>query len=85
MNENTLVTHAVNSATQGGVIKLDIAHRIRSTYGRQLAVAGANGGYSYIGVFFYKKRLYQIEGKAVVAGGQAEVDAMIFQQSLDLT
>jgi len=85
INENALVTHAVNSLTEGGVIKLDIPHRIRSTYGRQLAVAGANGGYSYIGVFLYKKRLYQIEGKALVAGGQAEVDAMIFQQSLDLT
>jgi hypothetical protein len=85
VNENTLVTHAVNSLTEGGVIKLDIAHRIRTTYGRQLAVAGANGGYSYVAVFYYKKRLYQIEGKAHVAGGQAEVDAMIFQQSLDLT
>ena len=84
-NENSLVAHAVNSATQGGTIKLDIAHRIRSTYGRQLAVAGANGGYAYISVFYYKKRLYRLEGTATVAGGQAEVDAMIFQQSLDLT
>jgi hypothetical protein len=84
-NENTLVTHAVNSTTQGGAIKLDIAHRIRSTYGRQLAVAGANGGYAYVSVFYYKKRLYQLEGRALAAGGQAEVDAMIFQQSLDLT
>jgi hypothetical protein len=85
VNENALVTHAVNALTEGGAIKLDIAHRIRSTYGRQLAVAGANGGYSYVSVFFYKKRLYQLEGKASVAGGEAEVDAMIFQQSLDLT
>jgi hypothetical protein len=30
-------------------------------------------------------RLYQVEGNAFVAGGQAEVDAMRFQQSLDLT
>ena len=85
VDENTLVTHAVNSATQGGVIKLDIAHRIRTTYGRQLGIAGANGGYSYVAVFLRNKRLYQLEGKAFVAGGQAEIDAMIFQQSLDLT
>jgi hypothetical protein len=84
-NENSLVAHAISSATQGGTIKLDIAHRIRSTYGRQLAIAGANGGYAYISVFYYKKRLYRLEGTAAVAGGQAEVDAMIFQQSLDLT
>jgi hypothetical protein len=84
-DETALVTHAVNTLTEGGVIKLDIPHRIRSTYGRQLGIAGSNGGYSYIAVFYHKKRLYQIEGKAFVAGGQAEVDAMRFQQSLDLT
>jgi hypothetical protein len=30
-------------------------------------------------------RLYQVEGNAFAAGGQTEVDAMRFQQSLDLT
>jgi hypothetical protein len=29
--------------------------------------------------------LYEVEGKAFTAGGQAEVEAMRFQQSLDLT
>jgi hypothetical protein len=85
-DENALVAHAVKTMTEGGVIKFEIPHRIRAVYsGRQLGMAGANGGYSYIAVFYYKKRLYQIEGKAFVAGGQAEVDAMRFQQSLDLT
>ena len=71
--------------TEGGVVKFDIAHRIRTSYGRQLGIAGANGGYAYVAVFYRNKRLYQIEGKAFVAGGQAEIDAMIFQQSLDFT
>jgi hypothetical protein len=84
-DETALVTYAVNGLIGGGAIKLDIPHRIRSTYGRQLGIAGPSGGYSYIAVFMHKKRLYQIEGKAFVAGGQAEVDAMRFQQSLDLT
>ena len=44
-----------------------------------------DGGYSYVAVFYHKKRLYQLEGRAFVAGGQAEVDAMRFQQSLDFT
>jgi hypothetical protein len=84
-DENALISHAVKTMTEGGVIKFDIPHRIRQIYsGRQLGIAGANGGYSYVAVFYHKKRLYQIEGKAFVAGGQAEVDAMIFQQSLDL-
>jgi hypothetical protein len=32
-----------------------------------------------------ESRLYQIEGKAFVAGGQAEADALRFQQSLDFS
>jgi hypothetical protein len=84
-DENALIGHAVKTMTEGGVIKLDIPHRIRSTYGRQLGIAGANGGYTYVAVFYRNKRLFQLEGKAFVAGGQAEVDAMIFQQSLDFT
>jgi len=53
--------------------------------GRQLGIAGANGGYSYVALFYNKNRLYRIEGKAFVAGGQAEADAMRFQQSHDFT
>jgi hypothetical protein len=83
-DEGALIGNAVKSMTEGGVIKFDIPHRIRTFYGRQLGIAEANGGYSYVAVFYHKKRLYQIEGKAFVAGGHAEVDAMIFQQSLDL-
>ncbi len=85
IDESAVVTQAVNSMTEGGQIKFDIQHRIRTTYGRQLGVASADGGLSYVAVFYYKKRLYQIEAKAYVAGGKADVDAMIFHQSLDLT
>ena len=68
-----------------GTIKFDIPHRVRAVYGRQLGIAGANGGYSYVALFYRNNRLYQIEGNAFAAGGQAEVEAMRFQQSLDLT
>ena len=85
MDENALISHAVKTMTSGGEIKLDIPHRIRRVYGRQLSIAGADGSHSYAAAFYHKKRLYQIEGKGFVAGGYAEVDAMIFQQSLDLT
>ncbi len=84
-DENALVSHAVKTMTQGAQIKLDIPHRIRQVYGRQLSIAGADGSLSHVAVFYHKKRLYQIEGKAFVGGGSAEVDAMIFHQSLDLT
>jgi len=85
IDENALISHAVNTMAQGSEIKLDIQHRIRRVYGRQLSIAGADGSHSYVAAFLHKKRLYQIEGKAFVAGGYAEVDAMIFHQSLDLT
>ena len=74
---------AVKQMTEGSLVKFDIEHRIRWVYGRQLGIAGANGGYSYIAVFHHNNRLYELEGKAFVAGGQAELDAMRFQQSLD--
>jgi hypothetical protein len=84
-NDDDVIGAAVRKLVQGGEIKLDIRHRIRQVYGRQLAIAWADGSYSYAAVFFHNKRLYQIEGKAFSAGGEAEVEAMIFQQSLDLT
>jgi hypothetical protein len=81
--KSPLVDDAVNKLIQDGIVKFDIQHRIRSVYGRQLGIAVTNGGYSYVAVFHHNNRLYQIEGKAFAAGGQAEVDAMHFQQSLD--
>jgi hypothetical protein len=68
-----------------GVIRFDIEHRVRAVYGRQLGIAGANGGYSYVALFYRNSRLYQVEGNAFVARRRAEVDAARFQQSLDLT
>jgi hypothetical protein len=81
--EDALMGDAVKKMTEGGLIKFDIPHRIRWNYGRQLGVAGVNGGYSYIAVFHHNNRLYELEGRAFAAGGQAEADAMRFQQSLD--
>lgn len=83
IDEDTLVSQAVKRMTEGGVVKFDIQHRIRSVYGRQLGIAGENGSYSYVAVFYHNKRLYQIEGIASVAGSRGEGEAMRFQQSLD--
>jgi hypothetical protein len=80
-----VMKEATKVVAAGGVIKFDIDHRVRAVYGRQLGIAGANGGYFYVALFYRNNRLYQVEGNAFVAGGQAEVEAMRFQQSLDLT
>jgi hypothetical protein len=80
-----VMKEATKAVAGGGVIKFDIEHRVRAMYGRQLGIAGASGGYSYVALFYRNNRLYQVEGSAFVAGGQAEVDARRFQQPLDLT
>jgi hypothetical protein len=82
--EASVVKNAAKNVAEGGVIKFDMPHSVRDIYGRQLGIVGANGGYSYVALFYHKQRLYQIEGKAFVAGGQAELDAMRFHQSFDL-
>jgi len=58
---------------EGGIVKFDIPHRVRAVYGRQLGIAGANGGYSYVALFYRNNRLYQVEGIASVAGGRRKL------------
>jgi hypothetical protein len=82
--DSLVVKEAARTMAEGGVIQFDFPHQVRDIYGRQLGIVGANGSYSYVALFYHKQRLYQIEGKAFVAGGQAELDAMRFHQSLDL-
>ena len=60
---------ATKAVADGGMIKFNIEHRVRAIYGRQLGIAGANGGYSYVALFYLN-----------IAGGQAEVDAARFQR-----
>jgi hypothetical protein len=84
IEEKAVVDHAIRTLSQGSEIKLNIPHRISQAYGRQLSVAGADGSYSFIAVFFHNRRLYQIEGRAL-PGSNATSDAIRFQQSLTFT
>jgi len=84
-SDAAVMKEATKAVAGGSTVKFDIPHRVRAVYGRQLGIAGASGGYSYVALFYRNNRLYQVEANAFVAGGQAEVDAMRFQQSLDLT
>jgi hypothetical protein len=83
LEEMAVIDHAIKAVAQGGEIKLDIPHRISQIYGRQLSIAGADGSHSFVAVFFHKKRLYQIEGKATALDSTSE--AIRFQQSLTFT
>ncbi|HYM19317.1 MAG TPA: hypothetical protein VEU06_12180 [Micropepsaceae bacterium] len=83
LEEDAVIGYAIKSLSANGAVKLDIPHRISAVYGRQLSIAGKDGSHSSVAVFFYKKRLYQIEGKALPNGDTA--DAIRFQQSLIFT
>jgi hypothetical protein len=83
--EAPVVKNAAKNMAEGGEIKFDFPHSVGAIYGRQLGIAGADGGYAYVALFYHKQRLYQVEGKAFVAGGQAELDAMRFHQSFDVS
>jgi hypothetical protein len=85
MEESAVIDHAIKTLSQAGEIKVDIAHRISRTYGRQLSIVGTDGSHSSVAVFYFKQRLYQIEGKALPTGKDATADAIRFQQSLVFT
>jgi hypothetical protein len=85
MEENAVIDHAVKTLSQGGEVTVDIPHRISRVYGRQLSIAGADGSRSSVAVFYYKRRLYQIEGKTLPTGNDATAYAIRFQQSLTFT
>jgi hypothetical protein len=85
MGEGAVIDHAIKALSQEGEIKVDIPHRVRRVYGRQLSIAGTDGSRSTVAVFYHKGRLYQIEGKALPTGIDGTADAIRFQQSLTFT
>jgi hypothetical protein len=68
-----VMKEATKAVAGGGAIKFDIEHRVRAVYGRQLGIAGSNGGYSYVALFYRNNRLYQVEGSAFVAGDRRKL------------
>jgi hypothetical protein len=82
---NAAVDHAIKTLAEGSEIKVDIPHRISQVYGRQLSLAGPEGSRSMVAVFYNKRRLYLLEGKALPGDANATADAIRFQQSLVFT
>ncbi len=82
LEEKAVIDHAVKALSQNGEIKVDIPHRVSQVYGRQLSVVGADGSRSLIALFYHKRRLYQLEGKALAAEEGGTGNAIQFQQSL---
>jgi hypothetical protein len=59
--------------------------RLEERQPRRRGTDDSERGYTYVALFYRNDRLYEVEGNSFVAGEQSEVDAMRFQQSLDLT
>ena len=51
-SDAAVMKEATKVVVEGGVVRFDIEHRVRRVYGRQLGIAGANGGYSYVALFY---------------------------------
>src|ERR1700730_11016088 len=84
LEESAVVDHAITTLSQGATVRLNIPARIYRVYGRQLTVEGAGGRRSLVQLFDYKKRLYQIEAKALPGQNVSnpQSDVVRFHQSL---
>jgi len=82
-DENAVLDHAVKTLAGNGEIKVNIPARINRVFGRQLSIVGQDGSHSTAALFYYKGRLYQIEGSISPTGSDAQ--AIRFQQSLVFT
>jgi len=81
--EQEVLVQAILTLAKSGVVKVDVPHRVRTVFGRQLSIAHFDGGHSSIAVFYYRKRLYQIQGTVLASNPDpASAEATRFQQSL---
>jgi len=86
LTDRQVLDQAVKTLAQNGEIKLDIPARVSRVFGRQLSMAGKDGSRSSIALFYYQRRLYQIEGTVLpTSADPASGDAIRFQQSLRFT
>jgi len=83
MSEENAIEQAVKQLISEGEVKVDIPHRIDSTYGRQLTIYGKDGSRSSIAVFYRNNKLYLANGKILPTNSDmASGDGVRFQQTL---
>jgi hypothetical protein len=83
-SDAAVMKEAIGAVVGGGTIKFDIPHRVRASMAGSSASPEQTVTRSYVALIHRNNRLSRSRD-AFVAGGQAEVEAMRFQQSLDLT
>jgi hypothetical protein len=82
-DESTEIARAIGALAQRGEINFNIPQRIGRVFGHNLSIVGTDGSHSTVAVFFYRGRLYEIEGTAL--GDDANADVVRFTQSLVFT
>jgi hypothetical protein len=83
IDETAVINHAIKTLSEGGEVKVNIPHRISRVYGRQLSILQGGGTRAEVALFDYNGRLYQVEGKSLATG--VDADAIRFVQSLIFT
>jgi len=83
MSEESAIEQAVKQLTAEGEVIVNIEHRVNSTYGRQLSIAGKDGSRSTVAVFYRQNKLYLTSGKILPTNpDKASGDGLRFQQTL---
>ena len=82
-DEAKIVNEAIGRLTENGDIVVDLPHRVNGIVGRQLSIAGHDGGRTAVAVFYRSRRLYLVEGIILPTSDDPMSSAgMRFQQSL---
>ena len=86
LNNRQVIDLAIKTLAQGAEVKLDIPARVSRVFGRQLSLVGKDGSRSSVALFYYQRRLYQIQGSVLPTNPDpASGEAIRFQQSLRFT
>ena len=85
-NDRQVIDLAIKTLAQDAEVKLDIPARVNRVFGRQLSLLGKDGSRSSVALFYYQRRLYQIQGTVLPSNDDSSSgEAIRFQQSLRFT
>jgi hypothetical protein len=86
LNDRQVIDLAIRTLAQEAEVKLDIPARVSRVFGRQLSLLAKDGSRSSVALFYYQRRLYQIQGTILPANPDpSSGEAIRFQQSLRFT
>ena len=86
LDQDDAIDSAVKALSAAGDVTVNVRARVNRVFGRQLSIATADGGHSSVALFYFRKRLYRIEGTVLGSSSDAASgEAIRFQQSLRFT